>query len=60
MHDAEVRKLARAAGLEKAVRDFPDDVLAAAGAADKARRDFRPPADPASEPWPPMRAMSDS
>jgi hypothetical protein len=60
MEDAEVRKLARAAGLDKALRDFPDDVLAAAGAAEKARNDFAPPADSTSEPWPPMRSMSNS
>ena len=59
MEDAEVRKLARAAGLQKAVREFPDDVLAAAGAAEKARNDFSPPADSTGEPWPPMRTMSD-
>jgi hypothetical protein len=42
------------------IRDFPDDVLAAAGAARKARHDSSPPADPTSEPWPPMRTVSDA
>lgn len=49
--------LARAigAGLEKAARLFPEDVLAAAQAATTARNAFLPPDDPAAEPWPPMR-----
>jgi hypothetical protein len=57
MEEDEVLALARAAGLLKAVREFPEDVAAAAGAAEKARRDFTRPDDPTSEPWPPMRAM---
>ena len=44
---------ARAAGLDRALADFPDDVIAAAeiaGAAEPA-----PPDSPATEPWPPMQ-----
>jgi hypothetical protein len=58
MEADEVEALARAAGLDKAVRDFPEDVVAAAGAAEKARNDFSAPADPTAEPWPPMRMKS--
>lgn len=48
--------LARAAGLEKALAEFPDDVaIAAAQALDNAGA-VQDPADPAAEPWPPMRA----
>ncbi len=48
--------LARAAGLEKALRDFPDDVRAAAEQALNNANGVTVPADPAAEPWPPMRA----
>jgi len=48
--------LARAAGLEKALAEFPEDVaIAAAQALDNAGA-VQYPADPAAEPWPPMRA----
>jgi hypothetical protein len=57
VEEAELLTYVRAAGLETALRDFPEDVVAAAGAAEKARGDSSPPADPASEPWPPMRSM---
>ena len=46
---------ARQAGLDKAVSEFPDDVLAAAEAAARARGAFEAPDNPAAEPWPPMR-----
>ena len=46
---------ARQAGLDKAVSEFPDDVLAAAEAAARARGAFESPDHPAAEPWPPMR-----
>jgi hypothetical protein len=58
MEEAEIVAMVHAAGLEKALRDFPDDIVAAAGAAEKARGDFSPPADGTSEPWPPMRSMT--
>ncbi|HET8995075.1 MAG TPA: hypothetical protein VFN42_00260 [Acetobacteraceae bacterium] len=48
--------LARAAGLEKALAEFPDDVAAAAAQALDNAAAFQAPADPAAEPWPPMRA----
>jgi hypothetical protein len=51
-----VAALVRLAGLEHALADFPEDVAAAAAIAANARRGFTPPADPAAEPWPPMRA----
>jgi hypothetical protein len=51
-----IELLARRAGLGKALAEFPDDVAAAAKqAADVAGKIARP-ADPAAEPWPPMRA----
>ena len=51
----ELLALARRAGLDTAVEKFPEDVLAAADAAAKARSAYAPPDNPAAEPWPPMR-----
>lgn len=51
-----VAVLARAAGLERALADFPDDVAAAAAQALSNTGGIRVPDDPAVEPWPPMRA----
>ena len=48
--------LARRAGLVKALAEFPDDVAAAANQAESVREKIKRPADPAAEPWPPMRA----
>ncbi|MEA2745544.1 MAG: hypothetical protein QOF90_633 [Acetobacteraceae bacterium] len=48
--------LARAAGLDKALADFPDDVKAAAEQALNNAGVIQVPADPTAEPWPPMRA----
>ena len=48
--------LARAAGLDKAVAEFPEDVVAAAQQALGNAGAFTVPTDPAAEPWPPMRA----
>lgn len=48
--------LARAAGLEKALAEFPDDVAAAAAQALNNAGAVQVPTDPAAEPWPPMRA----
>jgi hypothetical protein len=48
--------LARAAGLDKALAEFPDDVQAAAEQALNNAGAIQVPADPAAEPWPPMRA----
>ncbi|MBR2815897.1 MAG: hypothetical protein IKE60_14690 [Reyranella sp.] len=51
-----IELLARRAGLAKALAEFPEDVaIAAKQAADVAQK-IRRPADPAAEPWPPMRA----
>ncbi len=47
--------LAQAAGLDKALADFPDDVIAAAEQALNNAHGVMVPADPAAEPWPPMR-----
>jgi hypothetical protein len=49
--------VARAAGLDEAVRLFPDDVLAAAQALAQDRADL-PAVDGCAEPWPPMRIRS--
>ena len=54
--DPLIETLARAAGLEKALRDFPDDVAAAAAQALNNAGAVNVPTDPAAEPWPPMRA----
>lgn len=55
MDEREIELLARRAGLDKALAEYPDDVaVAARQAADVANR-IRRPADPAAEPWPPMR-----
>lgn len=48
-------RTARAAGLDLALRDYPDDVAAAAASAAAAAKGFTPPTDPRAEPWPPMR-----
>jgi hypothetical protein len=55
MEKTEVLAIARAAGLDKAVREFRDDVIAAAAAAAHACNGYDAPDDPAAEPWPPMR-----
>jgi thiamine pyrophosphate-dependent acetolactate synthase large subunit-like protein len=57
MHmDPVVVALARAAGLDKALAAFPDDVKAAAEQAMSNASVVKFPTDPAAEPWPPMRA----
>ena len=48
--------LARAAGLDKALAAFPDDVEAAAKQALNNAGVIQVPTDPAAEPWPPMRS----
>ena len=48
--------LARAAGLEKALAAFPEDIAAAAAQALNHANRIHYPSDPAAEPWPPMRA----
>jgi hypothetical protein len=54
--DPIVIALAKAAGLEKALTDYPLDVAAAAAQALNNADAVRVPTDPAAEPWPPMRA----
>jgi hypothetical protein len=51
-----VAKLARAAGLDKALTEFPDDIAIAAEQALGNQDGIAYPTDPAAEPWPPMRA----
>lgn len=53
--DPLIAALARAAGLDKALSEFPDDVAAAAGQALTHVGIVQVPVDPAAEPWPPMR-----
>ena len=50
--------LARAAGLDRALELFPDDVAAAAKQASGNIAGFKAPVDPRAEPWPPMRPGS--
>jgi hypothetical protein len=56
MDKATIELLARRAGLAKALAEFPEDVMAAAKQAASAVERIKPPASPAAEPWPPMRA----
>jgi len=53
-----IELLARRAGLEKALADFPEDVAAAAEQASNAVAKMKAPSDPHAEPWPPMRVGS--
>jgi thiamine pyrophosphate-dependent acetolactate synthase large subunit-like protein len=54
--DSTISALARAAGLHKALQDFPEDVKAAAEQAMNNAGVVHVPTDPTIEPWPPMRA----
>jgi len=56
MDKAVIELLARRAGLDRALRQFPEDVAAAAEAAEGSAARMQPPSDPRAEPWPPMRA----
>jgi hypothetical protein len=56
--DASVRKLAEAAGLQRAADDYPNDVAAAVEQAEKLKQALARPTDPAAEPWPPMIASA--
>jgi hypothetical protein len=51
-----IEMLARRAGLAKALKEFPDDVTAAAKQAGDVAAKIKAPEDPRAEPWPPMRA----
>ncbi len=54
MDKATLEFLAKRAGLEKALAQFPDDVAAAEQASGAVAR-MKAPTDPHAEPWPPMR-----
>lgn len=56
MDQATIELLAKRAGLQKALAEFPDDVAAAAEQAANVATRIKAPADPRAEPWPPMRA----
>jgi hypothetical protein len=56
MNKDQVTALAEAAGLEKVLDEFPEDVAAAVAQAVNTAGAIRYPVDPAVEPWPPMRA----
>jgi hypothetical protein len=56
MDKAMMELLARHAGLDKALAEFPDDVAAAAEQANAAVARIKAPPEPRAEPWPPMRA----
>jgi hypothetical protein len=56
MDKAVIELLARRAGLDKALAEFPEDVAAAAEQASGSVARMNAPSDPRAEPWPPMRA----
>jgi hypothetical protein len=56
MDQATTELLARRAGLDKALQEFPEDVAAAARQASASVADMKAPTNPHAEPWPPMRA----
>lgn len=56
MDQGTLELLARRAGLERALAEFPEDVAAAAEQAAGAVARMKAPSDPKAEPWPPMRA----
>jgi hypothetical protein len=50
-----IELLARRAGLDKALAEFPEDVAAAATQASGSVERMKAPTNPRAEPWPPMR-----
>jgi hypothetical protein len=56
MDKAMIELLARRAGLDKAMTEFPEDVAAAAEQASDSVGRMKAPTDPRAEPWPPMKA----
>jgi hypothetical protein len=58
MDQATIELLARRAGLDKALREFPEDVTAAANQANGSIERMKAPTNPRAEPWPPMKAGS--
>ncbi len=59
MDQATIEFLARRAGLDKAMAEFPEDVAAAAEQAGSAVAKLNAPIDPRAEPWPAMRVGTD-
>ena len=59
-HAPDVGALARAAGLDKAFKQFPQDVEIAAKTAQQTSAAIGAPDNVAAEPWPPMRVRSAS
>lgn len=57
--DPIVAALAKAAGLDKALAEFPEDIAGAAADAMNHAGAVKAPEDPAAEPWPPMRGEND-
>ncbi len=55
MTEQDIENVARAAGLDKALTAFRDDVVAAARQAEALRKATSKPLAPVDEPWPPMR-----
>ena len=53
--ESDILMIAEAAGLQKAVAQYRDEVIAAAKAAFAAREGFEPPQEARAEPWPPMQ-----
>ncbi len=60
MDRATIELLARRAGLDKALKEFPEDVTAAATQAGGSVATMKAPTDPRAEPWPPMKAGAGS
>ena len=58
MDKAMIELLARRAGLDKALTEFPEDVAAAAEQAGSSVARMKAPTDPRAELWPPMRTGS--
>ena len=56
MDKAIIELLARRAGLDKTLQEFPEDVTAAATQASDWAARLKAPSDPRAEPWPPMKA----
>jgi hypothetical protein len=54
----DMRRLAKRAGLDIAIDQFPADVAEAAASAAKAVADLPVATNPADEPWPPMRVTT--
>jgi hypothetical protein len=50
-----MQALARRAGLDRALAEFPDDVAAAADQAARVMARIKAPEDPRAEPWPAMQ-----